>query len=393
MMTDFLIRKFIKNADDTADPGVRAAYGRVAGGVGIACNLLLGGGKMLAGALFRSISVLADGVNNLSDALSSVVTLVCFRMSSRPADKEHPFGHARMEYVSGLVVAVLILMVGFNLATSSFEKILRPEETPFSWVTAGILTASILVKGWMMFFNRKIGRKISSTALEATAMDSRNDVIATAAVLLSVFISRWSGLRLDGWMGLLIALFILWSGGNLMKDTLSPLLGEAPDRDLVQKTMKRLRSYEGVLGIHDLMVHDYGPGRCFASVHVEVDAHEDVMVSHDLCDRIEREFAADGINLVVHMDPIITDDAELNELRRKVVAVVAGMNEGITLHDFRVVRGYTHTNVIFDIVLPSGCRLPADAVKSEISEKVRALDPAAHYYPVISVDRNYTELV
>ena len=392
-MTDFLIRMLVKNPDNTSDPDVRAAYGRAAGGVGAACNLLLGGGKMLAGVLFQSISVLADGVNNLSDALSSVVTLVCFRLSSRPADKEHPYGHARMEYVSGLVVAVLIMMVGFNLATSSLEKIFQPEETPFSWVTVGVLAASILVKGWMMLFNRRIGRKISSTALEATAMDSRNDVIATAAVLLSVFVSKWTGLTLDGWMGLAIALFILWSGINLIRETLSPLLGEAPDRDLVARTMKRLRSYDGVLGIHDLMVHDYGPGRCFASVHVEVDAKEDVMVSHDLCDKIERDFAGEGMNLVVHMDPIITDDAELNALRREVVGIVAGMKEGITLHDFRIVRGYTHTNVIFDIVIPAECSRSAESIKAEIAEKVRALDPAAHYYPVIGVDRNYTELV
>lgn len=392
-MTDFLIRMLVKNPDNTSDPDVRAAYGRAAGGVGAACNLLLGGGKMLAGVLFQSISVLADGVNNLSDALSSVVTLVCFRMSSRPADKEHPYGHARMEYVSGLVVAVLIMMVGFNLATSSLEKIFQPEEAPFSWVTVGVLAASILVKGWMMLFNRRIGRKISSTALEATAMDSRNDVIATAAVLLSVFVSKWTGLTLDGWMGLAIALFILWSGINLIRETLSPLLGEAPDRDLVVKTMKRLRSYDGVLGIHDLMVHDYGPGRCFASVHVEVDAREDVMVSHDLCDKIERDFAGEGMNLVVHMDPIITDDAELNALRREVVGIVAGMKEGITLHDFRIVRGYTHTNVIFDIVIPAECSRSAESIKAEIAEKVRALDPAAHYYTVIGVDRNYTELV
>lgn len=392
-MTDFLIRMLVKNPDNTSDPDVRAAYGRAAGGVGAACNLLLGGGKMLAGVLFQSISVLADGVNNLSDALSSVVTLVCFRLSSRPADKEHPYGHARMEYVSGLVVAVLIMMVGFNLATSSLEKIFQPEETPFSWVTVGVLAASILVKGWMMLFNRRIGRKISSTALEATAMDSRNDVIATAAVLLSVFVSKWTGLTLDGWMGLAIALFILWSGINLIRETLSPLLGEAPDRDLVARTMKRLRSYDGVLGIHDLMVHDYGPGRCFASVHVEVDAKEDVMVSHDLCDKIERDFAGEGMNLVVHMDPIITDDAELNALRREVVGIVAGMKEGITLHDFRIVRGYTHTNVIFDIVIPAECSRSAESIKAEIAEKVRALDPAAHYYAVIGVDRNYTELV
>lgn len=391
-MTNFLIRRLVKNSAQTDDPEVRASYGRMAGGVGIACNLLLGGGKMLAGLIFSSIAVLADGVNNLSDAVSSLVTLICFKMSSRPADKEHPFGHARMEYVSGLVVAVLILMVGFNLAGSSFEKIVNPEQTPFRWVTVGVLAASILVKGWMMLFNHKISKMIDSSALEATAMDSRNDVIATSAVLLSLFIAKWSGLQLDGWMGLVIALFILWSGINLIQDTLSPLLGEAPDRDLVKNTMKRLRSYQGVLGIHDLMVHDYGPGRCFATVHVEVDASEDVMVSHDLCDNIERDFAEDGIHLVIHMDPIVTNDDELNELRREVVSIVAQLGEGISMHDFRMVRGYSHTNLIFDIVVPSGCKRSADSLKQEIQEKVNALDPEAHYFTVVDIDRNYTEL-
>ncbi|MGI5893336.1 MAG: cation diffusion facilitator family transporter [Candidatus Merdivicinus sp.] len=392
-MTNFLLHTFVKNSENVKDPDVRASYGRFAGIVGVCCNVLLGGGKMLAGLLFQSIAVLADGINNLSDAMSSLVTLICFKMSSRPADKEHPFGHARMEYVSGLVVAVLILMVSFNLMSSSFEKIIHPEETPFSWISIGVLAVSIAVKGWMMLFNRKLGKMIDSTALEATAIDSRNDVIATSAVLVSTLVAKWSGLKLDGIAGMLIALFILWSGINLIRDTLSPLLGEAPDRDLVKKTMKRLRSYDGVLGIHDLMVHDYGPGRCFATVHVEVDAREDVMVSHDLCDNIERDFLDSGIHLVVHMDPIITDDEELNVLRQQVVSIVAGMNEGITMHDFRIVRGYSHTNVIFDIVVPSGCKRSEDSLRQEIQEKVSAIDPAAHYFTVVSIDRNYTELM
>ena len=391
-MTNFLIRHLVRNSSEISNPEVRNRYGRMAGLVGIFCNILLGGGKMLAGLLFQSISVLADGINNLSDATSSAVTLICFKMSSRPADKEHPFGHARMEYVSGLVVAMLILMVSFNLVSSSFDKILHPEQTPFSWISVGVLAASILVKFWMMLFNHKVGKMIDSTALEATAMDSRNDVIATSAVLVSVLVAEWSGLRLDGWMGMAIALFILWSGISLIRDTLSPLLGEAPDRDLVRKTMKKLRSYEGVLGIHDLMVHDYGPGRCFASVHVEVDANRDVMESHDLCDNIERDFAAGGMNLIIHMDPIITDDPELNDLREKVVRIVSGLGEGISMHDFRMVRGYSHTNVIFDIVVPSGCKRGADSLRQEIQEKVRAAAPEKQYYTVVNVDRNYTEL-
>lgn len=391
-MTNFLIRRMVKDPDNRSDPQVRAQYGRMAGLVGVCCNLLLGGGKMLAGLLFSSISILADGVNNLSDAASSAVTLICFKLSSRPADKEHPFGHARMEYVSGLVVAVLILMVGFNLASSSLEKILHPEEAPFSFLSVAILAVSVLLKLWMMFFNRRIGRLIQSTALEASAMDSRNDVIATSAVLVSVLVARFTEINLDGVMGMAIALFILWSGISLIQETLSPLLGEAPDRDLVKRTMQKLRSYDGVLGIHDLIVHDYGPGRCFATVHVEVDAREDVMVSHDLCDIIERDFAAQGMNLVVHMDPIVTDDPDLNALRRRVLEIVTGLGEGITMHDFRLVRGYSHQNVIFDIVVPSSCKRSGEELKAEIQRKVRELDPAANYYTVVNIDRNYTEL-
>ena len=237
LLTELLIRLFVRDYQSTKDPQVRARYGRMAGVVGILCNLLLGGGKVLAGAVFSSIAVLADGINNLSDATSSVVTLVGFKMSSRPADKEHPFGHARMEYVSGLVVAILILMVGCNLVQSSFGKILHPEDTPFRWLSVGILAVSILVKTWMMVFNRSIGRRIDSTALMATAADSRNDVIATSAVLAAALISKASGLRLDGWMGMAIALFILYSGVMLIRDTLSPLLGEAPNPELVHEVM------------------------------------------------------------------------------------------------------------------------------------------------------------
>ena len=393
LLTNLLVRMFVRDYQNTKDPQVRARYGRMAGIVGILCNLLLGGGKVLAGAVFSSIAVLADGINNLSDATSSVVTLVCFKLSSRPADKEHPFGHARMEYVSGLVVAMLILMVGFNLVQSSFGKILHPEETPFSWLSVGVLAASILVKTWMMVFNRSIGRRIDSTALIATAADSRNDVVATAAVLAAALVSRAFGLRLDGWMGVAIALFILYSGVMLIRDTLSPILGEAPNPDLVHEVMKRLRTYDGVLGIHDLVVHDYGPGRCFATVHVEVDAGEDIMRSHDLCDVIERDFGATGIHLVVHMDPIVVDDPALNNLRKQVVKVVTSLGEGITLHDFRVVKGYSHTNLIFDVVTPSSCKLGEEELKRTIQEKVRALDPSANYYTVINIDRNYTELV
>ena len=388
-MTNFLLRFLIRPGEEAASPQVRNRCGRLAGLVRICCNLLLGGGKMAAGLVFSSISVLADGVNNLSDAVSSGVTLICFKMSSRPADREHPFGHARMEYVAGLVVSVLILLVGFELAGSSFEKILQPEEVPFRWLTAILLAVSAGVKLWMALFNRKISRLIGSSALEATAQDSRNDVIATSAVLLSMAVSKLTSLRLDGWMGLAIALFILWSGVSLIKETLSPLLGEAPDPELVRETMKRLRAYDGVLGIHDLMVHDYGPGRRFASVHVEVDAQEDIMASHDLCDIIERDFAAGGMNLVVHMDPIVVGDPELDALRGKVLQIVSELAQGAALHDFRMVKGRAHTNLIFDVVVPAGCSQSNDSLLADIQRQVSALDPDTRIYTIVNIDRNY----
>ena len=392
-MTEFLLSHFVKGYPEVNDPQVRARCGNLAGLVGICCNLLLSAGKFLAGLLTGSVAISADAVNNLSDASSSIITLLGFRLAARPADDEHPYGHGRTEYLSGLAVSVMILLIGAELAKTSIQKILSPEPITTGMASILILAASILVKFWMAAFNRHVGRLIRSATLEATAADSRNDVIATSAVLLATLISKWSGVNLDGWMGMAIAVFILYSGVMLIKDTLSPLLGEAPNPELVHQVMKRLKTYDGVLGIHDLVVHDYGPGRCFATVHVEVDAKEDVMRSHDLCDVIERDFAASGLHLVVHMDPIVMDDPELNALHKQVVEAVASIEKGITLHDFRVVKGYSHTNLIFDVAVPSDCPYTESELKVLIQEKVRALDPDANYYTVVGIDRNYTELV
>ena len=289
-MTDFLVKRFIKNSTDVNDPAVRTAYGNLAGAVGIFCNVLLCAAKLAVGTLFGSISITADAVNNLSDASSSVITLVGFRLSAKPADDEHPYGHARIEYLAGLAVSVMILVIGVELARSSIGKILSPTAVEFSLVTVAVLLLSIGVKLWMAAFNKKVGRRIGSAALEATAMDSRNDVISTAAVLAASVVSGLTGLELDGWMGLGVALFILWSGVGILKETVDPLLGEAPSEELTDYIGKKVMSYDGVLGTHDLMVHDYGPGRRFASVHVEMAAENDVMQSHDIIDNIERDF-------------------------------------------------------------------------------------------------------
>lgn len=387
-MTSLLIRLFVKNSEQVKDHKVRENYGKMAGIVGICCNALLSAAKIIAGWLFKSVSILADGVNNLSDATSSLVTLIGFKLSGRPADKEHPFGHARMEYISGLVVAFFIVLVGFDLTKSSFDKIIHPEAADFSVISVVILGVSILLKLWMFFFNRKVGKLIDSTTLEATAADSRNDVLMTSAVLVCAVVSRLTNFAmLDGIVGLAIAVFIVISGIKLVSETLSPLLGEAPNKELVTETLEKLRGYDGVLGVHDLMVHDYGPGRCFASVHVEMDAKNDILKSHDICDNIERDFQGEGVNLVVHLDPIITDDEETNELKKMTAKLLASMDYGITMHDFRVVKGYTHTNLIFDVVVPFDCKLSDDELKQSIQQMVRQQNEKL--FTVINIDRNY----
>lgn len=386
-MTALLTRLFIKNRDDLKDPAVRAAYGRLAGVVGIVCNILLSAAKMLTGLILSSVAILSDGLNNLADATSSVVTLIGFKLAERPADKDHPFGHARYEYLAGLVVAFLILLVGYELGTSSFEKILHPEPVEFSLVSILILVLAIFVKLWMSMFNRRIGRLIDSAALEATAVDSRNDVFSTAAVLACVLVSRFTGLMLDGWVGLGMAVFILFSGVKMIKETLDPILGATPSEELVGDITRRVRDYEGVLGTHDLVIHDYGPGRCFASIHAEMDASEDILKSHDITDQIERDFLKEGIHLVVHLDPLITNDEELNEYRRMTAKLVASLDLGLTIHDFRMVKGYSHTNLIFDAVLPFECRTSETEVEELIRRKIHDADQKL--FAVVNVERSF----
>ena len=356
-MTKLLLKLFVRNHEHTDDPKVRTAIGTLSGWVGIACNLLLCLGKFLAGSVTGPVSITADALNNLSDASGSIVTLIGFRVAGMPADEEHPYGHARAEYLSGLVVAALILIIGFELAKTSVEKIFHPAPVLFSAVAIGVLVCSIAVKLWMCLFNRKLGKTIQSTALIATSEDSRNDCITTAAVLLAAILEKTLNWRVDGVFGLGVAVFILYSGAMLAKDTVSPLLGENANPELRDEIVDYIRVQPKVLGFHDLMVHDYGPGQRFASLHVEMDAREDPLECHELIDDMEREcFLSHNVHLVIHYDPVITDDPELNELRERVSDLLVRFDERLQLHDFRMTQGKRHMNLVFDVPLPGQLR-------------------------------------
>ena len=385
-MTQFLLRLFVKNHQDTQSPAVREGYGKLAGLTGIVVNALLCAGKLLAGALSGSVSIMADAINNLSDAASSIVTLLGFKLAAKPADDAHPYGHQRVEYLAGLTVAALILLIGAELVKSSIQRILHPEAVAFTAVGAAVLLLSIAAKLWLCLFYRKLGKSIRSEALLASAADSRNDVASTAAVLAAYAFAYFTHIQIDGWAGLLVAVFILWSGVGIAKDTIDPLLGEAPDEALVHAIAQEIRSYDArVLGIHDLIVHDYGPGRRFASVHVELDAREDVLEAHELIDNIERDVTKKlRVELVIHYDPIVTDDAEVNEVRQRVEAIVTEIDPRLSFHDFRMVRGREHSNVIFDLVLPFDLRGQEHALRARIGEALHAENP--RYRTVITFD-------
>ena len=388
-MTDLLLRLFVKHASDTSDPAVRAGYGRLAGVTGIVCNLLLFALKLLAGTISGSVSITADAVNNLSDASGSIVTLVGFKLASRPADDEHPYGHARMEYLSGLAVAVLILVIGVELVKSSVGKILHPEAVEFSALIVVILVCSILVKLWMAVFNRKLGRRIGSAALTAAAADSRNDVLTTGAVLISTVVCSLTGwARLDGIMGVAVAAFILWSGWGLVMDTLSPLLGESPSPELVEHIEQTVMGYPGVLGMHDLMVHDYGPGHQFASLHIEFPAETDPLKAHDVIDNIENDFIKrDGLQVTIHYDPIVTTDAAVGVLRTRLMEKARQLDPCLSIHDLRIVPGDTHTNVLFDLEFPAGYTGNKDEMLAAMCQFVHEQDPK--YSCVVKVEQSY----
>lgn len=387
-MIQLLVRLFIKDDHLVQDPQIREKHGKLAGAVGISTNLFLFATKLLAGFLVNSISIMADAINNLSDAASSVVTLVGFKLAAQPADKEHPFGHARYEYIAGLIVSFVILLIGFQLIQSSFHKILYPEPVLFTGLTGIILLTSILLKLWQSHFNRTIGEKISSLALIATAADSRNDVLATSAVLLSALISAFSDWQLDGYMGLAVALFIIYSGFNLIRETIHPLLGTTPDKELVEAIQEKIMSYEGIIGHHELILHNYGPGRCFATVHAEVPLSQDIMVSHDVIDQMEEDFLKEmDIHLVAHMDPINQDDAQTRHLYQHVAEILREISPEIVMHDFRVVAGPSHTNLIFDVAIDFDFPLSDPVLEGQIREKISAFNP--HYYTVVKITRSF----
>ena len=364
----------------------RLNAGKRAGLVGILANALLFLAKLTVGSLSGSVSITADAMNNLSDAGSSVVTLLGFRLAQRPADEDHPYGHARYEYLSGLAVAVMILFIGFELAKSSVGKILAPTEVRLDLVTVGVLVGSMAVKLWLSLYNHRLGKKIGSDTLLATAADSRNDVIATGAVLLSTVIGHFSGLMIDGYMGLAVAVFIFYSGIGLAKDTISPLLGESAGPEIREQILDQIRSQPMVLGYHDLMVHDYGPGRRFASIHVEMDHREDPLLCHEIIDDLEREcWDSHQIQLVIHYDPVVTDDPELDRIRDRVQSLLKAMDERLTLHDFRMVVSPGHTNLIFDIATPMELMKQKDALRRKLEQDLNA-DAPTTYHTVITFD-------
>ena len=388
-MTQFLIRCFIKRPDDVKDAAVRTAYGNLASLVGMACNILLCIGKLLAGTLFGSIAIMADALNNLSDASSNVVSLIGFRLAAKAPDAEHPYGHARYEYLAGLVVSVTILAIGLSLLKESALKVLHPTPVAFSWLSIGVLAASILVKLWLSGFNRAVGKKINSETLMATAADSRNDVLTTGAVLLSTILCSLTGYGIiDGIMGVGVAAFILWSGWGLVMDTLSPLLGESPSPELVEHIERTVMSYPGVLGVHDLMVHDYGPGHQFASLHVEFPAETDPLTAHDVIDNSENDFLKkDRLQVTIHYDPIVTADASVGVLRARLKEHARQLDPRLSIHDLRIVPGDSHTNVLFDLVFPAGYTGNIDQMLAKMCQFVKEQDPK--YCCVVKVEQSY----
>ena len=383
----WLVKTFVKGyGDNCNDPKVRGRCGVLAGIVGICCNTLLCIAKILIGFISGSLAITADGVNNLSDAASSIMTLLCFHISQKPPDDEHPYGHARVEYLSGLAVAALILIVGFQLAKESVGKIIDPSPVAFSWILVSVLVISILVKLWMAVFNRRLGKSIGSSALQATAADSRNDVISTGAVLAAALISHFAKIELDGYMGLAVAIFIICSGISIGKETIKPLLGAPPDPELVKMVGEETLNFDPkVLGYHDLVVHDYGPGQCFASIHAELDHKLDPLEAHELLDNIEKMFREKHhIHMVIHYDPIVTDDAELNHMKEFVSQKLLTIDERLQIHDFRMVRGSEHTNLIFDIVLPHDMHGQEKAITNKINQMVQQEN--MRYYTVITFD-------
>ncbi len=392
-MTNMLLKLFVRDYKDTSNKDVREAYGTLGSVVGIICNIFLCAVKIGIGAIVKSMSIMADGLNNLSDMGSSVITMIGFKLSNKPADRDHPFGHGRMEYMSAFIVSVLIMIVGFELGSSSVKALINGDKAPvYSTVSLVILAVSVAVKFWMYLFNKKLGNTINSDALTATAQDSINDSIATVAILVAAIVSYFVKLpfNLDAVMAFGVALFILWAGISSVKETLASLLGKAPDKDMIKELQDTVLSFEGFLGIHDLIVHDYGPGRQFASLHIEVPQNIDIVECHervDLCEKVVNEKL--GIELVIHMDPIDVDSEEINSTKSKISECVKSIDERLNIHDFRMTpMAKQKTNLIFDVVLPADLRVSDDEIRNQISEKAKEINET--FVCVITVDRDFT---
>ncbi len=387
-MIGFLAKHLIRDYQNVGAPEVRRAYGVLCGAVGIVINLLLFALKLLAGTLAGSVAITADAFNNLSDAGASIVTLLGFRLAGQKPDPEHPFGHGRIEYISGLIVSLVILLMGFELLRDAVGAILHPEAVECSALTVSILLISICAKCYMYCYNHGVGKELNAAAMQATAADSLSDCAATAAVLLATLAGYFLGWRIDGWCGLVVSLLILWAGFQAARDTLSPLLGQPPTEEFVQQIRDIVMANKTVCGIHDLVVHDYGPGRVMISLHAEVPAHGDILALHDEIDNVEKELHDKlGCEAVIHMDPIVTDDETVNAAHQKIASLVRGIDEHISIHDFRMVTGPTHTNVIFDAVVPYGCAMSDREAEEKIRQAVHELDP--HYFAIVQIDKSY----
>ena len=386
-MTKLLLKLFVKNHDNGADPAVRAKVGKLSGLVGIVANAILCAGKLFIGTISGSVSITADAMNNLSDAASSIVTLIGFKLAERPADEDHPYGHARYEYLSGLAVAAMVLVIGFELAKTSLDKILHPESVTFSIPLVIVLVGSVLVKLWLSLFNTHLGKHIDSNALLATAADSRNDVISTLAVLAAALVEKFSGYRVDGYMGMAVAVFIFYSAIGLAKETISPLLGESASPELAKVIAEMMEKEPRVLGFHDLLVHDYGPGQRFGSLHVEMDQKEDPLSCHELIDDLERLcLEKHNIHLVIHYDPVVVGDPEQDSLRATIFDALQQIDTRLNLHDFRLVRGAEHTNLIFDIALPADLSGREREIGKAIDTALADRGDDMKYYTVITFD-------
>lgn len=384
-MTEFLLRLFIKDYQNTESPAVRSSVGKLAGKTGILCNILLFSVKLTVGFIAGSVSIVADAVNNLSDAFSSLVTFLGFRLAQRPADADHPYGHARYEYISGLVVSALILLMGTELVKSSVSKIFHPASVEFSNVSLAVLVFSICIKLWMFEFYRLLGKRINSTALKVSSADSRNDIIATLAVLVGCLSERFLHWNIDAYVGLAVAVFILYSGVCIARETISPLLGKQADSELIQQISHSILSHEKILGIHDLLVHDYGPGKCFASVHAELNANEESLVCHDVIDSIERDVLEKfNVNMVIHYDPVVLDDSEWNDMQITVRKIIEKISPELSMHDFRLVKDDIQTKIVFDLAVPYSMKVENNELKERIDVSLSEL--GKHYVTVINFD-------